>query len=70
MLPNPFNDEITIEINLVIESEVEAKVLNQSGQQVKIVTSKRLFPKGMHNFVWNGKNMNNQPVTLEFTICE
>ncbi|GAB1454534.1 hypothetical protein MASR2M47_45900 [Draconibacterium sp.] len=61
--PNPFNDEITIEINLVIESEVEAKVLNQSGQQVKIVTSKRLFPKGMHNFVWNGKNMNNQPVT-------
>jgi flagellar hook assembly protein FlgD len=40
-----------------------SKVLNQLGQQVRIVTTKQLLTKGLHKLEWSGRNANNQLVS-------
>jgi hypothetical protein len=60
--PNPFSDEITIEIILGADSEVFVEVLNQLGQQVKILYPQNELNKGNHQIKWNGKNGANQNV--------
>ncbi len=61
--PNPFSDEITIEINLIEDKEVEVEVYNQLGQRVKSLTTKRILTSGTHVLVWNGKNSSNSQVS-------
>jgi flagellar hook assembly protein FlgD len=61
--PNPFSDEVTIEINLKSDAEVEVEVLNQLGQRVKAITTKRNISNGIHRLKWNGKNTANQQVS-------
>ncbi|MGE0021312.1 MAG: S8 family serine peptidase [Draconibacterium sp.] len=61
--PNPFSNEVTIEINLATETQVEVEVLNQVGQRVKFITTKQLLPEGIHKLSWNGHNANNQEVS-------
>lgn len=61
--PNPFSNEITIEINLFKDTEVQLEVLNQLGQRVKFVTTKQLLAGGLHKLTWNGRNTNNQQVS-------
>jgi hypothetical protein len=61
--PNPFSDEVTIEINLAEDSQVQLEVLNQLGQMVRIIKTKQLFNKGLYKIFWNGKDANNQKVT-------
>jgi hypothetical protein len=60
--PNPFSDEITIEIILGADSDVFVEVLNQLGQQVKILYPQNELNKGNHQIKWNGKNGANQNV--------
>jgi hypothetical protein len=60
--PNPFSDEITIEIGLENDSKVQVEVLNQLGQQVKMLFPKNGLNKGNHQIGWNGKNAANQTV--------
>ena len=60
--PNPFKDEITIEINLAENTEVQIEVINQLGQQVKTIVSKQKMPKGQHILHWDGKNTYKQSV--------
>jgi hypothetical protein len=54
--PNPFSDEVTIEINLQEDAQVQVEVLNQLGQRVKIITTKQHFTSGVHKLLWNGRN--------------
>jgi hypothetical protein len=61
--PNPFSDEVTIEINLAEDSQVQVEVLNPLGQMVKIIKTKQLLSEGSHIMIWNGKSANNQKVT-------
>ncbi|MGE0021073.1 MAG: PKD domain-containing protein [Draconibacterium sp.] len=61
--PNPFRNEVTIELKLAIDSEVEVEVLTQLGQHVKYVTTKQLLSGELHKFTWNGCNANNQQVS-------
>jgi hypothetical protein len=60
--PNPFSDEINIEIKLTKDSEVQVEVLNQLGQRVKIITAMHLLPEGLHKLKWDGKNAGNGEV--------
>jgi flagellar hook assembly protein FlgD len=60
--PNPFSDEINIEIRLAKDSEVQVEVLNQLGQRVKNITPKNQFTRGMHRLTWNGRNSSNEKI--------
>ena len=54
--PNPFSDEIVIELDLVKESEVKIEVLNILGQSVKTFNNEKYLPVGINRVKWNGKN--------------
>lgn len=60
--PNPFSDEITIEINLIEDSEVNVEVLNQTGQKVKDLISKQQLTGGIQKLNWDGTNASGQKV--------
>ena len=61
--PNPFSDQITINLNLADDAEVSVEVMNQMGQRVKFVSTKQLLNSGVHNLTWNGRNENNAVVS-------
>jgi hypothetical protein len=61
--PNPFNNEMTIEIKLEAESEIELEILNQLAQRVKFVKPKQMLTQGIHKLLWNGKNSENQAIS-------
>jgi hypothetical protein len=61
--PNPFSEEVNIEIKLAKDSEIQVEVLNQLGQKVKIITTKQIMPGGLHKLTWNGRNENNSHVS-------
>jgi hypothetical protein len=61
--PNPFSDEVTIEINLALDSEVSIEIMNQMGQSVKFISSKQILNSGLHKINWNGRNENNATVS-------
>jgi hypothetical protein len=61
--PNPFSDEVNIEIKLAQDSEVQVEVLNQLGQRVKTLATEINFNNGTHLLKWNGKNTANQQVS-------
>ncbi|WP_206082202.1 PKD domain-containing protein [Maribellus sediminis] len=54
--PNPFERELVIEVNLSGESEVEIKVVNQTGQLVASLINKEQLSGGIHQYYWNTKN--------------
>ena len=73
--PNPFSNEINIEIRLVKESEVQVEVLNQLGQRVRFLQTAKMMNSGVHRLMWNGKNAGNQSVSsgiyhLKITVDE
>jgi hypothetical protein len=61
--PNPFSDEITVEINLAADAQVQVEVLNQLGQRVKMIATKQLLPGSLHKLTWDGRNAGNQIVS-------
>ena len=61
--PNPFSEEVTVELKLANDSEVQLEVLNQLGQKVKIISTKQIMPGGLHKLTWNGRNENNSQVS-------
>jgi hypothetical protein len=73
--PNPFSDNIIIEINLAKDSKIQVVVLNQLGRQVKFVQTSKPLNSGVHRFTWNGRNAGNQSVSsgiyyLKITVNE
>jgi hypothetical protein len=61
--PNPFSDNVTTEINLSKEADVQVEVLNQLGQLMKLITTKQMLPSGLHKVIWNGSDASNRPVS-------
>ena len=61
--PNPFSDEITLEINLSIDAEVSVEILNELGQRVNVIATEKMLNSGTHRMKWNGKNTANQKVS-------
>jgi len=61
--PNPFSEEITFEINLAEDAEVQVEIYNQMGQRVKSLATKRILTMGTHLLTWNGKNSTNNLVS-------
>lgn len=61
--PNPFSNEITIEVTLAEDTEVQVEIFNQLGQKVKILTPKQFLTTGRHPLVWDGKNVQNQKIS-------
>jgi len=73
--PNPFSDEIILEIRLAKDSEVQVRIYNQPGQQIKTLSNRQHLSPGTHRFTWNGRNHSNQKVPsgiyfVEFTTAE
>ena len=61
--PNPFSDEVTVEIKLVKDSEVQVEVLNQLGQRVRFLQSLKMLNSGVHRLTWDGKGIDNRQVS-------
>ncbi|WP_167618974.1 S8 family peptidase [Maribellus sediminis] len=61
--PNPFSNEISIEINLKRQSEVNVEVFDQFGQQIQMIASNKFLSFGKHKLSWDGKNTTNQTVS-------
>jgi hypothetical protein len=57
--PNPFNPNVSININLESRSMLTINIYNILGEKVKTMFSDELN-KGMHIFEWDGKNDSNQ----------
>ncbi len=66
--PNPFNTSTTIEYELFEEKEVEIKICDLYGKEVKTLTKKIQKP-GNYSFVWNGDNEKGQPVSTGIYYC-
>ncbi|MFV0590666.1 MAG: T9SS type A sorting domain-containing protein [Draconibacterium sp.] len=58
--PNPFDSEITIEINIPEQTQVKVEVLNQLGQSVKFLETGNLMNRGVYRINWNGEGENNR----------
>jgi len=61
--PNPFSEGITIELQPGSQAKVTIDVINQEGQMVRQIISGTELEQGTHNFVWDGRNGQGQPVT-------
>jgi hypothetical protein len=61
--PNPFHDQIRIEVKPGKESELQAVIVNQLGQVVKTLVSPAILDNNWHYFTWNGTNDNHSAVS-------
>jgi hypothetical protein len=61
--PNPFNNEVTIQLNSPESTGLSIEVLALDGRKVKQLINEVYITKGMHSFSWNGKNNREQQVT-------
>lgn len=53
--PNPFNNSVTIGIELEKTQNVELSVYDLLGKKIKTIANKKMST-GNHEFIWNGKN--------------
>jgi len=61
--PNPFSQDVTIEIKLATDAQVQVEVLNQLGQRVRFLQTEKLLNSGIHRLTWNGRNDSNGIIT-------
>ena len=54
--PNPFSEEVTIELRLATNADVEIEALNQMGHRVKYLAPKQQLNAGIHRLAWDGTN--------------
>jgi hypothetical protein len=59
--PNPFNPETQIRFEMPITGEVQLKVYNTLGQEVRALASET-FTAGSHSILWDGLNNLGSPV--------
>ncbi len=59
--PNPFNPSTSIEYTLPHAADVKLEVYNLQGQLVSVLAAGVQSP-GNHQVVWDGRDMNDQPV--------
>lgn len=66
--PNPFHSATKITYKLNVPGVVTLKILNVSGQMIKIMKIRETKP-GWHSVVWDGKDNKNQIVSSGVYIC-
>ncbi|WP_297092238.1 C39 family peptidase [uncultured Draconibacterium sp.] len=62
LYPNPFNEELTIEVSNLVDTRLDITVLNQLGQLVSAIANKQQVSEGLHHWVWKGTNAAGQEV--------
>ena len=62
LYPNPFNEELTIEVSNLVETRVEITIFNQLGQQVSCIANRQQLSEGLHRWSWNGTSAGGQKV--------
>lgn len=60
--PNPFSHEVMVDLQLPVDSEVEVAVLNQLGQQIKLLQELKMLTNGEHRYSWDGSNESNEKI--------
>lgn|GEM_PF-412677 len=61
--PNPFSDQITIELSLNSNAELKVEVLNQLGQRVKTIATEQQLNTGIHRLIWDGTSASGSRVS-------
>jgi flagellar hook assembly protein FlgD len=59
--PNPFQHETSLNINLPADSEIDLKIVDLRGKEVRIIHSGRVA-KGTHTYVWDGTSDKHEKV--------
>ena len=66
--PNPFSTSTTIRFSLEKRENVQLKIYNLFGQEVKVLVDGEL-PEGVHRISWNGIQQNGSPANVGIYIC-
>lgn len=66
--PNPFRTSTTIKFSLETAANVQLKIYNIFGQEVKVLTDEKL-PEGEHQVSWNGTKQNGSAATVGIYLC-
>jgi hypothetical protein len=73
--PNPFSpnndglyDDLSIQFSLNTTALLRIEVYDINGRLVKRLAQDRRFARGGHNIIWNGHDLEGQPVPLGFYI--
>jgi hypothetical protein len=59
--PNPFNPSTNIQYSIPVEADVELRIFNILGQEVKTLVD-QITKAGFYNVIWEGKDNLNQRV--------
>lgn len=60
--PNPFNPDVTLQLELAQPAVVEAEVLDLLGRRLRRLVQPTLLRAGIHQFFWDGCDANGRPV--------
>jgi len=66
--PNPFNPNTTITFELPEDNIVSLQVFDVQGSHIITLVNQKL-DAGVHNFIWNGRDKNNNMVSSGIYIC-
>ena len=53
--PNPFNNKLTIPVNVKNNGKVHVAIFNISGQLIDVI-QEVILPEGKHELIWDAKN--------------
>jgi hypothetical protein len=68
--PNPFNSSTSIHLEIGKPSNVNLKIYDIRGSEIKqLMVNKQMLPGG-YNVSWNGKNQHNQEVSSGIYLLE
>jgi hypothetical protein len=67
--PNPFNPEVTIQINVREPGELNIDIFNLSGRRVKTLANSTIGV-GSYSFKWNSSNNSSGMYFFKLTIGE
>jgi hypothetical protein len=66
--PNPFNPGTTITFDLPKDDRVTLQIFDIQGREIITLIDKNL-KAGVHNFIWNGRDVNNNLMSSGIYIC-
>ncbi|MGC9364086.1 MAG: FlgD immunoglobulin-like domain containing protein [Fidelibacterota bacterium] len=67
--PNPFNSQTTIKYIIYQNTQVELKIFNILGEEVRTLVNKNQNP-GNYQIYWDGKNNSGKPLESGIYICQ
>ena len=59
--PNPFNPETLLRLDVVELTATKISVYDLRGREIKVLVDQELIP-GYHQFIWNGTDIQGNPV--------